>query len=57
VQNAKILSKIVNARQINVAQHRNMINQIKRSESKSRTARESLERRDLRKQVQLSRSN
>ena len=57
MQNAKILSKIVNARQINVAQHRNMINQIKRSESKSRTARESLERRDLRKQVQLSRSN
>ncbi len=34
-----------------------MVAQIKRSESKSRSAREALERADLQKQVQLSKSN
>lgn len=51
------MSKIVNARQIDVRQHRKKSSQIKDTESRARSRRESIVRSDLKKKIELSKSN
>ena len=56
-ENAKILQKIVEARQINVKARHSVVSSIRKDEDRSRSVREALHRESLRKQGEIAMSN
>lgn len=56
-ENAKILQKIVEARQINVKARHKLVNTIKRDEDRSRSVRDALARASVRRQSEIAMDN
>lgn len=56
-ENAKILQKIVEARQINVKARHQLVNSIKKDEDRSRSVRDSMARKNVRKQSEIAMDN
>ena len=56
-ENAKILQKIVEARQINVKGRQHLVNSIRKDEDRSRGVRDAMHREALRRQSEIAMSN
>ena len=56
-ENAKILQKIVEARQINVKARHQLVNTIKKDEDRSRSVRDALARANVRRQSEIAMDN
>ena len=56
-ENAKILQKIVEARQINVKARHKLVNTIKKDEDRSRSVRDALARASVRRQSEIAMDN
>ena len=56
-ENAKILQKIVEARQINVKARHQLVNTIRKDEDRTRSVRDALARKTVRKQSQIALDN
>ena len=56
-ENAKILQKIVEARQINVKARNQLVSSIKKDEDRSRSVRDSMARKNVRKQSEIAMDN
>lgn len=56
-ENAKILQKIVEARQINMKVRANVVNGIKKGEDRSRSVRDAMMRAGLRRQSEIAMNN
>ena len=55
--NAKILQKIVEARQINVKARNSLVGSIKKDEDRSRSVRDAMARANVRKQSEIAMDN
>ena len=56
-ENAKILQKIVEARQINVKARNQLVNSIKKDEDRSRSVRDAMARANVRRQSEIAMDN
>jgi len=56
-ENAKILQKIVEARQINVKARNQLVGSIKKDEDRSRSVRDAMARANVRKQSEIAMDN
>lgn len=56
-ENAKILQKIVEARQINMKSRAGVVNSIKKGEDRSRSVRDAMLRAGLRRQSEIAMNN
>ena len=56
-ENAKILQKIVEARQINVKARNQLVSSIKKDEDRSRSVRDAMARANVRKQSEIAMDN
>ena len=56
-ENAKILQKIVEARQINVKARHQVVNTIRKDEDRSRSVKDAMARESLRRQSEIAMSN